>query len=31
MEKDLEEACKKINEVCGEEFESYLPTLKIPD
>ena len=25
---ELEEACKKINEVCGEELESYMPTLK---
>jgi len=27
---DLEEVCKKINEVCGEELESYMPTLKSP-
>jgi len=27
---DLEELCKKINEVCGEELESYMPTLKNP-
>jgi chaperonin GroEL (HSP60 family) len=26
----LEEVCKKINEVCGEELESYMPTLKKP-
>jgi len=24
----LEEVCKKINEVCREELESYMPTLK---
>jgi hypothetical protein len=27
---ELEEVCKKINEVCGEELESYMPTLKNP-
>jgi len=27
---ELEEVCKKINEVCGEELESYMPTLKSP-
>jgi hypothetical protein len=27
---DLEEVCKKINKVCGEELESYMPTLKNP-
>ena len=26
----LEEVCKKINEVCGEELESYMPKLKNP-
>jgi hypothetical protein len=26
----LEEVCKKINEVYGEELESYMPTLKNP-
>jgi 2,3-bisphosphoglycerate-independent phosphoglycerate mutase len=26
----LEEVCKKINEACGEELESYMPTLKNP-
>jgi hypothetical protein len=26
----LVEVCKKINEVCGEELESYMPTLKNP-
>jgi hypothetical protein len=25
---ELEEVCKKINEVCGEELESYMPTFK---
>ena len=29
-ESELEEKCKKINEVCGEELESYMPTLKNP-
>ena len=27
---ELEEVCKKINEICGEELESYMPTLKNP-
>jgi hypothetical protein len=27
---ELTEVCKKINEVCGEELESYMPTLKNP-
>jgi uncharacterized protein YjfI (DUF2170 family) len=27
---DLEEVCKKINEVCREELEIYMPTLKNP-
>jgi len=27
---ELEEVCKKINEVCGEELECYMPTLKNP-
>jgi hypothetical protein len=27
---ELEEVCKKINEVCGKELESYVPTLKNP-
>jgi hypothetical protein len=27
---DSEEVCKKINEVCREELESYMPTLKNP-
>jgi len=27
---ELEEVCKEINEVCGEELESYMPTLKNP-
>jgi hypothetical protein len=27
---DLEEVCKKINDVCGEELESYMPTLRNP-
>jgi chaperonin GroEL (HSP60 family) len=27
---ELEEVCKKINELCGEELESYMPTLKNP-
>jgi len=27
---ELEKVCKKINEVCGEELESYMPTLKNP-
>jgi hypothetical protein len=26
----LEEVCKKMNEVCGEELESYMPKLKNP-
>ena len=26
----MEEVCKKINELCGEELESYMPTLKNP-
>jgi hypothetical protein len=26
----LEEVCKQINEVCGEELESYMPTFKKP-
>jgi hypothetical protein len=26
----LEEVCKKINEVCREELESYMPTVKPP-
>ena len=26
----MEEVCKKINEVCGEERGSYMPTLKNP-
>jgi hypothetical protein len=25
---ELEDVCKKINEVCGEELESYMPTLR---
>jgi hypothetical protein len=25
---ELQGVCKKINEVCGEELESYMPTLK---
>ena len=28
---DLEIVCEKINEVCGEELESYMPTLKSPE
>jgi len=28
---DLEIVCEKINGVCGEELESYTPSLKIPD
>jgi hypothetical protein len=27
---ELEEVCKKINQICGEELESYMPTLKKP-
>ena len=27
---ELEEVCKNINEVCGEELESYMSTLKNP-
>jgi hypothetical protein len=27
---ELQEVCKKINEVCGEELESHIPTLKNP-
>jgi len=27
---ELEEVCKKINELCGEELESYIPTLINP-
>lgn len=27
---ELEEVCKKINEVCGEELESYMQTLREP-
>jgi len=27
---ELEEVCKKINEACGEELESYMPTLTNP-
>jgi len=27
----LEEVCKKINAVCGEELEIYMPELKKPD
>jgi hypothetical protein len=27
---ELVDVCKKINEVCGEELESYMPTLKNP-
>jgi hypothetical protein len=27
---DLEGVCKKINEVCRKELESYMPTLKNP-
>jgi uncharacterized membrane protein YkoI len=30
MKSELEEVCKKINEVCGEELESYTPTLRNP-
>jgi hypothetical protein len=26
----LEEVCKKINEVCREELENYMPTHKNP-
>ena len=26
--RELEEVCKKINEICGEELECYTPTLK---
>jgi hypothetical protein len=28
--RDLEEICKKLNEVCGKELESYMPKLKNP-
>ena len=27
---DLEIVCEKINELCGEELESYTPSLKSP-
>jgi hypothetical protein len=27
---ELEEVCKKINEVCGEELETYMPALRKP-
>jgi len=30
MKSELEEVCEKLNEVCGEELESYMPKLKNP-
>ena len=28
---EWEEVCKKINEVCGEGLESYMPIIKSPE
>jgi len=29
--RELKEVCKKINEVCGEELESYMAAIKFPE